>query len=67
MEKKRAIEDKSNRINVKSKRKRTLLRKAIEVSQLCGLDIFIMIRDNETKKLMEYSSGKIEGELFTFV
>ena len=63
---KKTIEDKVQRINIKSKRKRTLLRKAIEVSQLCSLDILIIIRDNETSKLIEYSSGKSDDQLFTF-
>ena len=54
---KSAIEDKVSRVNIKSKRKRTLLRKAIEVSRLCSLDILIIIRDNETRKIYEYNSG----------
>ena len=62
---KRAIEDKVSRVNIKSKRKRTLLRKAIEVSQLCSLDILIIIRDNETRKIYEYNSGKEDHKLFT--
>ena len=64
--KKKVIEDKANRINIKSKRKRTLLRKAIEVSQLCCLDILIVIRDTESNKIIEYNSGKIGDKLFTF-
>ena len=62
---KKTIEDKAQRINIKSKRKRTLLRKAIEVSQLCSLDILIIIRDKETNKIIEYSSGKHDTELFS--
>ena len=63
--KKKMIEDKAQRVNIKSKRKRTLFRKAIEVSQLCSIDILIIIRDNETNKLIEYSSGKSDSELFS--
>ena len=62
---KSAIEDKVSRVNIKSKRKRTLLRKAIEVSRLCSLDILIIIRDNETRKIYEYNSGKEDSKLFT--
>ena len=40
---KEVIEDKAKRINLKSKRKRTLIRKAIEVSQMCELEILILI------------------------
>ena len=57
---KKIIENKAQRINIKSKRKRTLLRKAIEVSQLCDLDILILIRDRETNKITEYNSGKYD-------
>ena len=63
----KTIEDKQQRINIKSKRKRTLLRKAIEVSQKCSLDILIVIRDNETNKVYEYNSGNIETDLFTLL
>ena len=62
---KKTIEDKAQRINIKSKRKRTLLRKAIEVSQLCSLDILIIIRDKETNKIIEYGSGKNDTEQFS--
>ena len=60
-----AIEDKQQRINVKSKRKRTLIRKAIEISKLCSLDILLIIKDEETKKIIEYNSGRSQPELFT--
>ena len=60
-----AIEDKTQRINIKSKRKRTLIRKAIEMSQLCSLEILIVIKDRETSKIIEYNSGKCEAEQFT--
>ena len=63
---KELIEDKAKRINLKSKRKRTLLRKAIEVSQLCHIDILIIIRDNDTKRVSEYNSGSDDTEMFTF-
>ena len=59
------IEDKALRINIKSKRKRTLLRKAIEVSRLCNLQILIVIRDIESKKIIEYNSGKSPRDHFT--
>ena len=50
------IEDKAKRINLKSKRTRTLFRKAIEVSQMCNLDIFIMTKDRDSSKIIEYTS-----------
>ena len=53
-------EDDAKRINLKSKRKRTLLRKAIEVSELCKLDIYMLIKDNESKKIYQYNSNAID-------
>ena len=50
------IKDKSKRINLKSKRTRTLFRKAIEVSRMCNLDIFIMINDRDSSRILEYNS-----------
>ena len=50
------IKDKNKRINLKSKRTRTLFRKAIEVSRMCNLDIFIMINDRDSSRVLEYNS-----------
>ena len=50
------IPDKNKRINLKSKRTRTLFRKAIEVSKMCNLDIFILINDRDTFRVTEYNS-----------
>ena len=54
-------------INLKSKRKRTLLRKAIEVSKMSNqLGIFILIKDDQSKKIYQYSSHRIEPDSFLF-
>ena len=50
------IKDKNKRINLKSKRTRTLFRKAIEVSRMCNLDIFILINDRDSSRVLEYNS-----------
>ena len=50
------IGDKNKRINLKSKRTRTLFRKAIEVSKMCNLDVFILINDRDTLRVTEYNS-----------
>ena len=50
------IPNKNKRINLKSKRTRTLFRKAIEVSRMCNLDIFILINDRDTSRVTEYNS-----------
>ena len=51
------ISDKNKRINLKSKRTRTLFRKAIEVSKMCNLDIFIFINDRDSNRIIEYNSA----------
>ena len=45
------IDDRNKRINLKSKRLRNLIKKAIELSQMCDLDISIVIRDQEMKRV----------------
>ena len=50
------IEDKLKRINYKSKRTRTLIRKAIEVSQMCDLDVLLVLHDREFDKITQYNS-----------
>lgn len=54
---KQAIDDRLKRINLKSKRKRTLLKKIIEMSQMCKLDMLLVIHDAEMNKVIEYNSG----------
>ena len=39
-----------------SKRKRGLIKKAIELSEMCGLDIFMMIFDKEKQKFVQLNS-----------
>tara|TARA_B110000285_G_C14774711_1_gene445658 strand:+ start:171 stop:545 length:375 start_codon:yes stop_codon:yes gene_type:complete len=48
----------ANRQNVTySKRKRGLIKKTIELSILCGQDIFMVIFDREKQRLVQYSSS----------
>ena len=63
---KQPIDDKLKRINLKSKRKRTLINKVIEFSQMCNLGILMIIHDAEMNKVIEYNSGSItEGKIFS--
>lgn len=63
---KELVQDRERRTNLKSKRKRNIVKKAIELSHMCNMDILILIRDREMDKLFQYSSGKTEAtDLFT--
>ena len=45
------INDRMKRINLKSKRLRNLIKKAIELSQMCDIDISLVLRDREMNKV----------------
>ena len=61
VQRKEIIKDKAKRTNLKSKRTRTLIRKAIEVSQMCNLDIHIVLKDRDFNKVIEYKSISPDG------
>jgi len=50
------IQDKNQRNVTFCKRKRGFLKKAIEMSVLCGQDMFIVLFDREKQKLYEFNS-----------
>ena len=50
------VVNKNQRNVTYSKRKRGILKKAIELSSLCGQDIFLIIFDKEKQKLIEFRS-----------
>ena len=55
------ITDKNKRINLKSKRTRTLFRKAIEVSKMCNIDVFILMKDRDSSRVVQYNSIGLDG------
>ena len=59
------VEDRHSRINMKSKRKKTIVKKLIEFSKMFDFDILLIIHDKEMSKLYEYNSGTEEQGLFT--
>jgi hypothetical protein len=52
-----AIEDKHKRNITLSKRKRGLMKKLIEFSSLCKLDLYFLAFDKEKQKLIEFRSS----------
>ena len=52
------IANKMQRDVTYSKRKRGIIKKAIELSTMCGQDIFMIIFDKNKQKLVEYRSTK---------
>ena len=52
------IENKMQRDVTYSKRKRGIIKKAIELSRMCGQDIFMIIFDKNKQKLVEYRSSQ---------
>ena len=45
------IHNKASRINVKSKRRKNIIKKAIELRRLCGLEVLVIIKDKEYNKV----------------
>ena len=50
--------DKIKRLNLKGKRKRNLIKKAIELSQMLDMDMLVVFRDIDTGKITQYNSGR---------
>ena len=50
------IENRLQRINIKSKRKKNLMKKAIEFRRLCALEVLVVVKDPEFMKFTVYNS-----------
>lgn len=57
------IENQSKLTNVKSKRRRNLVKKAIELSNLCDVETVLVVRDKKTKRITLYESSADEFTL----
>ena len=53
---------KTKRLNLKSKRKRNLIKKAIELSQMLDMDILMVLKCRDTGKVTVYESGGCEQQ-----
>ena len=56
IDKSKIIEDKNQRNVAFCKRKRGFLKKAIELSRLCGQKIFLVMYDPDKGKLIQFAS-----------
>lgn len=45
------------RINAKSKRRKNIMKKAIELRRMCGVEVLIIIKDKEYRKVSIYNSS----------
>ena len=50
------IKNQAKLTNVKSKRRRNLVKKAIELSNLCDLETILLIRDKKNRRVTLYES-----------
>ena len=50
---------------MKNKRKRTILKKIIEFTQMSNVSVHLIIHDAEYDKVIEYNSGTIKKGHFT--
>ena len=58
-------QNKARRLNLKSKRKRNMVKKAIELSEMLDMDMCIVFKDRDTDKITQYMSGGSRRELYT--
>ena len=56
------IANKANRVNLKHKRKQNLIKKGIELNKVFEMDVLIVLRDRDTGRYSQYTSGdKVSG------
>ena len=51
------IEDRTKRINIKSKRRKNLFKKAFEIGFKCDLEVLLILKDTEFRKYTVYNSS----------
>ena len=51
------MDDRIRRINIKSKRRKNMFKKAMELRSMCGLDVLIIVKDPDYNKVQMYNSS----------
>lgn len=51
------IENKARRVNLKCKRKRNIIKKAIELNKMLEMSVYMVLFDRDTGKYFQYASG----------
>ena len=51
------VEERGRRINIKSKRRKNLFKKAMELKSMCGLEVLIILKDPDYNKVQIYNSS----------
>ena len=51
------VEERGRRINIKSKRRKNLFKKAMELKSMCGLEVLIILKDPDYNKVQVYNSS----------
>lgn len=59
------VENKERRVNLKCKRKRNFFKKAIELSCMCDMDVLVILKDRDSGRFQQYSSGADSATRFT--
>ena len=58
-------QNKKRRLNLKSKRKRNLIKKGIELSKMLDMELMVVFKCKDTGKVTVYSSGETPENLFS--
>ena len=49
--------DKKRRINLKNKRVKNYIKKGIELAAMLSMDVYVVLKDRDTDRVSEYTSG----------
>ena len=59
-------DDKIRRQNLKCKRRRSLIKKGIELSKIGNMDVLMIMKDHDTGRIIQYNSGDKSRGAFVY-